>query len=85
MARSIRIQYQSAVYQLMARGYANVGRKILILLAFLMAALTGIGPAQPSRGAENSLAEAVRQLGSRLDQLAAAADPPLFTRLIGSS
>src|ERR1035441_1438657 len=84
MARPIRIQYPSAVYQLMARGHARTGRKILILLAFLMAALTGIGAAQPSGGAENNLAEAVRKLGNRLDQLAADAEPPLFKRHLTS-
>src|ERR1035441_787997 len=84
MARPIRIQYPSAVFRVSARGCGRTGRKILILLAFLMAALTGIGAAQPSGGAENKLAEAVRQLGNRLDQLAATAEPPLFKRHLTS-
>src|ERR1035441_8741478 len=84
MARPILIQSPSAVYEVMARGHARSGRKILTLLAFLMAALTGIGEAQPSGGTENNLAEAVRQLGNRLDQLAATAEPPLFKRHLTS-
>jgi hypothetical protein len=50
----------------------------------LLGALTGIGAAPPSGGAENNLTEAVRQLGNRLDQLAAAAEPPLFKRHLTS-
>jgi pimeloyl-ACP methyl ester carboxylesterase len=84
MPKPIRSQYPSAVYPLMAQGHARTGRKILILLAYLMAALTGIGEAQPSGGAENNLAEAARQLGNRLDQLAATAEPPLFKRHLTS-
>src|ERR1039457_2904318 len=84
MPKPIRSQYPSAVYHLMARGHARTGRKILIFLAYLIAALTGIGAAQPSGGAENNLAEAVRQLGNRLDQLAATAEPPLFKRHLTS-
>ena len=68
----------------MAQGHVRTGRKLLILLAFLMAALTGSSPAQPSGGGEKNLAEAIRQLGDRLDQLAATAEPPLFKRHLTS-
>ena len=80
MPSLIRIQYPSVVYRVLARGRGRTGRKILILLAFLLGALSGNGAAPPSGGAENNLAEAVRQLGNRLDQLAATAEPPLFKR-----
>ena len=48
------------------------------LLALVLTALIGSGAA--SAGAENDLADAVRLLGDRLDQLAATAEPPLFKR-----
>src|ERR1035441_2984954 len=84
MARPILIQSPSAVYPLMARGHARTGRKILILMVCLLATLAGTSAAPPSGGAENNLAEAVRQLGVRLDQLAATAEPPLFKRHLTS-
>ena len=80
MASPICIQDPSAVFHALARGRGRTGRKILILLAFLLGALTGTRAAPPSGGAESNLAEAVRQLGNRLDQLAATAEPPLFKR-----
>ncbi len=53
---------------------------MLILLVFALAVLTASGAATPSVGAENDLAEAVKLLGDRLDQLVATAEPPLFKR-----
>jgi pimeloyl-ACP methyl ester carboxylesterase len=52
----------------------------LLLLAFMLITLTGARAAAPLGGAENNLAEAVKQLGDRLDQLAATAESPLFER-----
>lgn len=54
-------------------------RQILILSAFAMLTLARAGAA-PQAGGAGALTQAAQQLGARLDQLAATAQPPLFKR-----
>jgi hypothetical protein len=54
--------------------------KSLFTLALVLTAMTLAGTAGALGGVESSLTQPVRELGDRLDQLVAAAKPPMFKR-----